>query len=374
MAAATGECIKVRFMDNNLCCDATLSASSTTSGFPVDNLKDENRTKFWKAAGNFEIDSDNENLYIDDGAPKTVVITNGQYLTGSALATQIETDLNAASSGWTVSYSTSTYKFTISHATATLKFSTTTDAIWDDIGYTGAADVVLSGALEADEVRIHTCEWILVSTSVAGWDVGFVGLITQLGQVMSMSDGSTTKIQANNVDVWDSPPIDLDFDRNDQGYLCFAEISNYKYVRIKFNDRTNSNGPTAVSASYLYVGNYLTFTTTNIARGFQKQLVDPSDIQETQSGRRYFNQRTLYERFNNLQIQLPERSERLTFQQFVYDFGLTNPFFISIDPGLKISDELVELTKFVYFDPLPTIDHVFLDRYNIQGFSVREVV
>ena len=374
MAAST-ECVRARFMNNNLCCNAALSASSTLSGFPVDNLKDENRTKFWKAAGNFEITSTNENLYIDDGAPKTVAITNGQYVTGSVLATQIETDLNAASSGWTVSYSTSTYKFTISHATATLKLTSTTDAIWDDIGYTGAADVVLSGALEADEVRIHTTEYIDISAGVAGWDVGFIGMITQLGKVMSMSTGSTTTIKANNVPVWDSPPLELSLAHNDQGYLKFIdEGTTYKYWRIEINDRTNATGPSVVSASYLYLGNYLTFTSTNVARGFSKSLVDPSDIQESQSGRRYFNRRTLYETWSGLSIQLPERSERLAFEQFVYDFGLTSPFFFSIDPGLAISYELVEMTKFVYFDPLPTIDHVFLDRFNIQGFSVREVV
>ena len=374
MASST-ECVRARFMNNNLCCDAVLSASSTLSGFPVDNLKDENRTKFWKAAGNFEIDSTNEKLYIDDGAPKTVTITNGQYLSGSVMAAQIEADLNAASSGWTVSYSTATYKFTISHATATLVLTSTTDAIWDSIGYTGAADVVLSGALETDEVRIHTVEYIDVQAGVAGWDVGFIGMITQLGQVMSMSDGSTTTIKANNVEVWDSPPLELAYDRNDQGYMKFLDDgTNYKYWRIEINDRTNPGGPSVVSASYLYVGNYLTFTSTNVARGFSKALVDPSDIQESQSGRRFFNRRTLYETWSNLGIQLPERSDRLAFEQFVYDYGLTNPFFFSIDPGLAISDDLVELTKFVYFDPLPTIDHVFLDRFNIQGFSVREVV
>ena len=375
MAAATGECIKARFMNNNLCCSAAISASSELSGFPVDNLKDENRSKFWIASGHFEITSTNENLYIDDGAPKTVAITNGHYLTGSALAAQIQADLNVASSGWSVSYSSITYKFTIAHLTATLELSNSTDSIWDSIGFLGVSDVVLSGSLEADAVRIHTSEYIDIEAGVAGWDVGFVGLITSLGDVMSMSSGVSVIVYANNVPVWTSPPFSVSLDINDQGYLTFIDSgTEYKYWRIEIIDKANANGPAAVSSSYLYVGNYLTFTTSNVAQGFSKQIIDPSDVQESQSGRRFFNRRNKYEIFNNLQIQLPERSERLAFEQFVYDFGLTNPFFISLDPGLFISDDLVELTRFVYFDPLPTIDHVFLDRYNIQGFSVREVV
>lgn len=372
--ALTGTCENVRFMNNNLCCDATLTASSSASGFPVDNLKDENRTKFWKAAGLFEIDSTIQELYIDDGVPKTVTITNGSYEGGAALATQIETDLNAASSGWTVTYSTSTYKFTISHATATLVFTSTTDAIWDTIGYTGAADVVLSGALEADEIRIHTCEYIDVS-SVAAFDVTFFGLITQIGTVMSLSASASVSLLANNVPVWDAPPFSLSISLNDQGYLTFMDdVDVYKNYRVKIEDRTNPAGPSAVCASYLYIGDYLTFTSSNIARGFSKSLVDTSEIQQARSGRTFFKQRTKYYEWTGLEIQLPTRAERKAFEQFVYDYGLTNPFFMSLDPGNCISDELVEMTRFVYFTDLPECSHQFLDRFNLTGFSVREVV
>ena len=366
---------KARFMNNNVALIGAITASSAQTDYPVSNLQDSNRTKQWKAAGNFVIDSTNENFYIDDGSPKTVAITNGEY-TGDGLATRIETDLNLSSSGWTVSYSSSTYKFSVTHASADIDFSSTTNAIWDTIGYTGSTDVTLSGSpLEADEIRIHSLEYIDIDFGANAYDLRFWGLITSIGSVMGMSNSSTVTIKANNTYSWTSPPIDQSFTRNDQGYFDFlADGSNYRFARIEFQDRTNPNGPGAINASYVYVGDFIDFSTTNIASGFQKQTNDPSNVQTAQSGRRFFNTRNRFTSFNNIAIQLPSRADRLTFEQFVHDFGLSNPFFISIDPGTMISDDLAELTKFVNFDGLPTLNHVFVDYYNIQEFSVREVV
>jgi hypothetical protein len=148
----------------------------------------------------------------------------------------------------------------------------------------------------------------------------------------------------------------------------------YRYWRVLIEDRTNGNGPTAIQMGYAYVGDYLTFTTTNLARGFDKGLVDPSTVQQTDSGREYFNKRCPYHVFGNLQVQLPLRAEKDAWEQFVNDHGRVEPFFMSIDPGLKISTDLVDLTMFVNFQTLPTSGHVYLDRFNIQNFSVREVV
>jgi hypothetical protein len=375
MAAATGECIRARFMNNNLCCSATLTASSEAAGFPVSNLIDPNRSKSWRATGFFEVDSTNQNFYIDDGVPKTVAITNGQYLSGTALAAQIQTDLNGASSGWSVTYDTVAYKFIIDHPTATLVLSSAASAIWDTLGFVGASDVVLSGALLADEVRIHSFEYILIESSSTAWDIGFLGLITELASVMGPSSSATIQVQLNNVNVWTAPPVDITITPNDQGYMTFFDDgTQYKFARLKITDRTNANGPAVVSGSYLYVGDYLTFTSTNISRGFTDTIVDPTERQESQSGRLFFKERRKYFAASGIQIQLPTQAEKNDFKQFVYDYGINNPFFLSIDPGLSISSELVEFTRFVYFDSLPNFNHVFIDRFNIAAFSVREVV
>src|SRR5690606_33367489 len=91
----------------------------------------------------------------------TVTLTEGSY-TYATLATHIQTQLNAASSGWTVAYSTTTGKFTISRSgSGTLRFSETTDAAWDTLGFLGAVDDA-SGPWVSDEQRNHTDEWVKV--------------------------------------------------------------------------------------------------------------------------------------------------------------------------------------------------------------------
>jgi len=379
--ALTGECKKVRFMHNNFidATTATLSASSQLTGFEVSNLLNVSRTKLWKAIGNFQIHTGNNKLYADDGAPFDVTITSGSY-SGSSLATEIQSQLNATSSGWTVSYSTSTYLFSINRVAGFIIFSNQTNAIWDDIGFTGAVDIALTGsAINSDEIRIHNYEFIDIDLGSSVASAEFIGFIGPLSQEISISSNAVVKVQADNVPIaLDSTPLfDLTLTHNDRGYLEFFDaISDtaYRYWRVLIQDKTNGNGPQSIAMGYLYLGDYLSFTSTNVARGFSKNIVDPSTVQATPSGRRYFNKRSPYNQLSGLQIQLPNRAERLAFEQFSYDHGVTDPFFISLDPGSRISDELHELTYFVNFESLPNFGHRFIDYYDIQPFTVREVV
>jgi hypothetical protein len=368
-------------MDNNFAdaASTTISASSYLTGFPASNIINTARTKYWKAGGNFEIHNDNNKFYINDGSPKTITLTNGSY-TGEALAFEIDNKLNIASTGWTFTYSDSTYMFTVNHASATIVFSNSTDAVWDTIGFIGTSDEILSGSdLDSDEIRIHNLEYIDFDLSTSIFNVEFIALLGPLQEPIALSENSVVKLLADNIplspDV--TPLLSITLTRNDRGYFYFLDDiddTNYRYWRITIEDPTNGNGPNSIAIGYVYLGDYITFASTNLAIGFGKQLIDTSSQSESESGRQFFNKRSPYNTLSGLQIMLPTRSERLTFEQFVYDFGISDPFFISLDPGTCISDDLYELTYFVNFSEIPSIDHKFLDYYDIQSFSVREVV
>lgn len=88
----------------------------------------------------------NDKLYINDGSNKTVTLTAGDYLTPQGLAEHATTQLNASSSGWSVTYDADRegYLFARSSGTAQLKFATTTQSCartfgFDDTDKTGAA-------------------------------------------------------------------------------------------------------------------------------------------------------------------------------------------------------------------------------------------
>lgn len=88
----------------------------------------------------YPIDSSNNTGYINEGAAD-ILFTVGQPTswTGTDIATALQTALNAASSGYTVSYSTSTGKYTISRATAfTIKWATAANTLYLIFGFTNA--------------------------------------------------------------------------------------------------------------------------------------------------------------------------------------------------------------------------------------------
>ena len=119
----------VRFMNNNFL-ERSFTFSSEQASFPGSNLVNTSRSGVWKPAGNFEVKSTNKNIYINDGADKTVTLTEGSY-TYATLAAHIQTRLNAASSNWTCTYdNVLTFKFTITRSSGTkvLRKSQTTNA------------------------------------------------------------------------------------------------------------------------------------------------------------------------------------------------------------------------------------------------------
>ena len=110
----------IKFMTNNLGNLASvITFSSEKSSNPFTNSLNQIRSKTWQPSGCFEITDLNNKIYVDT---LTITLTNAKYSTATALATHIQTQLNASSSGWTVAYTSN--KFVLSNTgTKTLKLS-----------------------------------------------------------------------------------------------------------------------------------------------------------------------------------------------------------------------------------------------------------
>jgi len=363
----------VRFMNNNYI-SRVFTYSSQQAAFPAANVYNTSRSRVWKPSGNFEVTASNKNIYINDTTDKTVALTVGSY-TPATLASHIQTALNVASTSWICTYdSSSTFKFTIerSAGTADLRKSQTTNSAWDMLGFSGNTD--LSGSpFVADEQRNHTSEWVQCDLGVPQ-QATFVGLISGIDEIFTLSETATVKIKANNIDFWTSPPVDITIDVEDAGCLKFIDVINtasYRYWRVEFVDRLNYRGPEGIKIAYVYVGDHVTMTNTNIARGFSKQLIDPSNVLESENGALFFETRPRYLSISSAQIQLLNGAELREIEQTFYDLGVREPFFISIDPSMAVSDSLGELTRFMVMTAAPTFDHIIRDYYNIQ-FEMRE--
>lgn len=368
---------KIRFANNNFnTSDAVRTYSSQKSGFPISNTTTSNRAEYGKFAGNFTITSSNNKLYINDGSDKTITLTSASY-TYSTLASHIQTQLNASSSNWTCTYdfAGSTFKFTINRSSGTkvLRLSQTANACWDTLGFLGVVDDS-TGPFIADAQRNHTEEWILIDLGMAH-EVGFAAILGEIDSPLGISSAATIKIQGNNVNLWTAPPIDQTLERSDVLACTFLDNNasmSYRYWRLLIRDRENPLGPEGLKVSNYWLSDCLTLTTSSIANGFSRGSVDESSVIVSESGAKYFNTRPKYFTLSG-EISATVGDERRDLEQFFFTNSVTDPFYISIDPTLSVFAEQQEVTRFVYFDDMPSMTHIIRDYFSI-GLSVSEVI
>lgn len=367
-------------MDNNLAelTSGSITYSSELAAFVGSNSINKFRSKVWKPAGNFVVTaSSNDKIYINDGADKTITMTAGSY-TPDTLATEIQTQLNASSSGWTVDYDNTAgeYKFRFAHGSAhTLRLSQQTEALWNDIGFVLTSDETISTERKADEQRNHMYESVVYDLGYNA-PIEFFGVISPLDEEFSISAAATIKIQANNLNDFSSPPLDITLSRTSEGIFYFFDSiadSGYRFWRFYFEDKFNVNGNEGFSLSYIYLGDYTTLTTTNIQVGINKTINDPSLRTESEAGAIYFDRKTKFVNITSSSIALLTTSERNTLEQLFFDFGTTTPFFLSVDPRNCITDTLPDLTKYVIFSSPPNFSHVKAQYFNMS-LSFREVL
>lgn len=368
----------LRWWDNNgftqTAYDASrVSYSSSKSGFTGENAVKDLRTQVWRPGGNFDITTSNNKVYIES---TTATITVGSY-TYSTLATEIQTQLNTADSGWTVTYSTTTLKFTLAASgSKSLDLSSDTNAIWDTIGYVGSMD--RSGtSFEADEIRIHTSEWIKIDFGLS-FSMTCAGIISPLASTFPLTSSATVTLEANSTDSFTSPPFSQEISRYDRGVFGFiddlySEVNRtYRYALLRIEDRLNPLGPEGIEISRVYIGDHTT-TTSNVGSGFSKPIVDPSTVQRSESGAAYFQEKTKYQAIRSANYGLIEQADRVALEQLYQDHGKTKPLWLSVDPSAAVSVDVSEFTFYGHFESDPNIQNLFRDKWSWQ-FNFREAV
>ena len=360
----------VRFWDNNWLIQGSsfVSYSSATAAKPGANATNDVRSIVWSPSGNFEIHGGNDTIYYDDGGSGSTTLTHGNY-SASELATEIATQLNAVSSGWSASYSSGVFNITNSTTTYELEFSNTTDAVWDTLGYTGSVDTAVGASgLDSDEPRYHTSEYVQLSIPVPQ-EMTAAALIAPIGEALQIPSSATVFVRANNADYWESPDLDLSLTRTDRGIFGFLESpGDYLYWRVGWSDPTN---PNTVNIGRGFLGTYQELVSSNVGTGFQKQIVDPSGVFESDRGARFGDEKPLYQTFAQLRIAHPTASDRAILETIRQAHGITKPLFVSIDPAAEVSTDIGELTAYCHFEQANPFTHIITDRYD-YSFGLRE--
>jgi len=376
---------RVRFMANNL---ASLNLNSftfstETTGFEATNAFNSFRSSTWRMSGFFRVQTAspaNNKIYINDGSDKTGTIPTADHSTAASLATAIQTELNSISSGWTVSFDLAggSYKFTLSNSgSVTLKLSTSTDSIWNTIGFTGTTDLT-GTSFPAQEQRAHDpIRGEFITLDFGGLlPITFAGLVSDVSQSFGLSSTATVTLEGNNILDFNAPPLSKTLTVNDQGIFEFNVTdpqATYRFWRLRFVDTYNSVQGPNLEMGNIYLGDFQTLTGSNIQAGFIDTIVDPSLRSETEGGVLFFDKRVKFSRFSNLAIRYMLDTDKQIIKDVFNTVGTTEPFYVALDPLSKINNDITEFTKFVIFDSEPQFTSVGSCYFNTV-LNLREVV
>lgn len=170
--------------------------------------------------GFYNVNNNNNKIYFNDGSDQTATLTNGNY-SASSLATEIQTQMNAASShSFTCTYSTATSKFTISDGTGnfSLKFATNTSASARYLlGFDESDTSATSSKISDNLIDISNPQMIFVNISQAGDNLRdtknaifadlFLPLDVSFGEMKYFKPGEEEKqtvkfVYTNNLEVY----------------------------------------------------------------------------------------------------------------------------------------------------------------------------
>lgn len=229
---------------------AVITASSAETAFPARRLRDPQPAAKWRSLTGWNIVAGfNDELDFTEGTTgdATATITAGNYETGAELATAVQTALNAAATDntYTVTYSTSTFKFTIARNVGSdtfgLKWDTgsSTASIGIDLGFDVSADDTGSTSYAADSVAHHSREFVMFQLGTASTGA-FAAAMNH-----NFDSDATVTVMGNSSDSWASPGTSTALVAA-TGELpirsAFFTEATYAYWRIEIDDVQNVDG------------------------------------------------------------------------------------------------------------------------------------
>lgn len=355
-------CRRAMFCYNNFL-DSTLTYSSQTSGYPASNVYNAVRSRTWKPSGLFEMTSANNTVYVNS--------TNFEVPVGTYTFATLATAFGTASGGLslTLSRNSTSGIVTISSASSfTLNLSSTTDAIWNSLGFLSSTDI--SGpSLSGNEARWNNGEWLKIDMGIPQVP-DFACLIPVNGEAFGLLPGGAVYLQGNNVDLWVSPQESERMSVDYKGaFIAPEDLEPCRYWRILIQDYANN----AIKVAQAYIGTAYIPVNTNISTGFARASRDLSIRSFSENGTMFVDRRPKNLFVSSLQMQYAKDDDRTDFEQLMYDLGNENPFYLVIDPAVAIADSLSDMTHYVTLDSDATFTHVINDYFS-ASLSVREVI
>lgn len=375
---------KIRILWDNMADLTTVNSatkSSENTAYPVSNLyTSSRRQKVWRSNGYWEIVSGSNTIIFQEtiGVNLTATLTAGSY-TSTTILTQIKSALEATGdSTYTVTFDGTTGKATIasngSGGTGVFRL------IWTNGSSAGMAAVLGfdtasddNGALTytADELRIHTSEWVKWDMGLSVNPQGFA-IIGPRNQGIRLSPESVVKIQGNETDVWTSPSYSSTLAWDENTMLTISETGLHtealRYWRLYVEDKANANG--YIELSFAFLGDAFIPTRGGVQFPLSVEPIDQSLVITSESGFTFADSR--------------EKTQKLSFEVFGLTVaekedlesafkrvGISKSFFVSMDPDAVFGSTENYSALFVKFTNEPKFQLVSPGVYKAE-VSLRE--
>jgi hypothetical protein len=335
-------------------------ASSEQAAFPAANVyNQQRRSKVWRSDGYWEIVSGDNTIVFQEtiAVDLTATVAAGEYTSTTSFLAAVKTALeDVGASTYTVTQDATTKKIRIQSNGAggggilTLRWTHANSADMAAVmGFDTASDQ--TGALNylADELRIHTSEWLKWDFGISTNPQAFV-LIGARNEPIKITPSSVLKLQGNETDVWTSPSYETTLTYHDQAITKFStsglHTSALRYWRLSIVDRDNPLGYEQIGSAFL--GNY--YETTRGKPSFPLNFlpIDRSETVFSEGGQTFSDIREKSEGLS-VQYRLLTKQEREELNSIFDKFGTAVPFFIALDNDETFSTDANVMVRYVKF-------------------------
>lgn len=356
---------------------ANSDVSSEQSAFPIENAYNANRrSKEWRSNGYFRVNAGANDIVFREeiGGPDLVAsIAPGHYNSTTAFIAAVKAAFDAAgASTYTISHNGNyRFVFTSNGVGGDGIFEMlTTDAGSTGVGLLGLDDETdYTGALTytADEMKIHTSEWILWDMAIES-NPNFFGLIQERNKPINITPSAVMTLKGNptNPADWSSPFFETTLEYNEQiitkvQELVFANQAT-RYWRFEITDQNPIGyikaGAFGLGVLYFPVDGKPQFP-------YQLTPVDRSTTVTSEGGQTFSDvlEKTATHRFTYRFMSIQDKED----MEFNFDrFGTSKPFFVVIDQFEHIHSLVNRSIKYVKFADEPVFTIETPGKYNMS--------
>lgn len=337
--------------------------SSELAVAPVTNLYDRvRRTKVWRTAGYFEVTTSNRAIVLQEvaGVNQTVNIATGTYATDALFLAAVKAALDGAagSATYTVSRDTTSKKIVITSnggGGAIFRLMVTNGSFTADnlLGFDDTTDKTGALTYTADNIRIHTSEWIR-------WDLGTAtniqafAIIGPRASGLGISSQAVVTLQGNTTDTWTAPQYTEQLTYNE---FCMAKLNadgiesgGLRYWRLQIVDYTNPLGYVEIASAFL--GELLEPEEGCVNFPLRFKYIDFSRVDQSEWGNKSADvkQETMEV---SLEWQYVDKASKEEMEEMVGIYKTAYPFWVALDPNEAFSTDFQNMIFQVQFQEMP---------------------